>query len=66
MNNNGAHFTWTGLNTLCWAVGSISGAMSELDEKRFLVAVIRDLLKLCEEQKGKDNKVRPIRILYIA
>lgn len=26
------------------------------DEKRFLVAVIRDLLGLCEVKRGKDNK----------
>lgn len=26
---------------LCWAVGSISGAMHEEDEKRFLVTVIK-------------------------
>ena len=49
-------FNWSGLNTLCWAIGSISGAMGETDEKRFLVIVIKDLLRLCEEQKGKDNK----------
>jgi hypothetical protein len=37
-------------------VRSISGAMTENDEKRFLVTVIKDLLRLCEEQRGKDNK----------
>ena len=26
---------------LCWAIGSISGAMHEDDEKRFLVTVIK-------------------------
>ena len=26
---------------LCWAIGSISGAMHEEDEKRFLVTVIK-------------------------
>ena len=44
------------LNTLCWAVGSISGAMSEDEEKRFLVTVIKDLLGLCEVKRGKGNK----------
>lgn len=59
-------FTWGGLNTLCWAIGSISGAMGELDEKRFLVSVIKDLLRMCEEQKGKDNKaVVASAIMYI-
>ncbi len=59
-------FTWNGLNTLCWAIGSISGAMGEVDEKRFLVSVIKDLLRLCEEQRGKDNKaVVASNIMYI-
>eukprot|EP00599_Poterioochromonas_sp_BG-1_P007690 CAMPEP_0173141940 /NCGR_PEP_ID=MMETSP1105-20130129/5798_1 /TAXON_ID=2985 /ORGANISM="Ochromonas sp., Strain BG-1" /LENGTH=1076 /DNA_ID=CAMNT_0014055249 /DNA_START=326 /DNA_END=3556 /DNA_ORIENTATION=+ len=62
----GGMFTWNGLNTLCWAMGSISGAMGELDEKRFLVSVIKDLLRLCEEVKGKDNKaVVASNIMYI-
>ena len=59
-------FTWGGLNTLCWAIGSVSGAMSEEEEKRFLIIVIKDLLKLCEDQKGKDNKaVVASNIMYI-
>jgi exportin-1 len=62
----GGQFSWNGLNTLCWAMGSISGAMSETDEKRFLVSIIKDLLKLCEEQRGKDNKaVVASNIMYI-
>jgi len=61
-----SNFSWGGLNTLCWAIGSISGAMNEVDERRFLVQVIKDLLKLCEEQKGKDNKaVVASNIMYI-
>ena len=63
---NGGKFSWNGLNTLCWAIGSISGAMGEQDEKRFLVSVIKDLLRLCEEVKGKDNKaVVASNIMYI-
>jgi len=38
---NGSEWSWKNLNTLCWAIGSISGAMHEEDEKRFLVTVIR-------------------------
>ena len=49
-------WTWHGLNTLCWAIGSISGTMAEEQENRFLVTVIRDLLNLCEVTRGKDNK----------
>jgi exportin-1 len=49
-------WTWNGLNTLCWAIGSISGSFSEEAENRFLVTIIRDLLNLCENTRGKDNK----------
>jgi exportin-1 len=44
------------LNSLSWAVGSISGSMHEDAEKRFVVTVIRDLLGLVEQKRGKDNK----------
>lgn len=40
---NGTEWSWKNLNTLCWAIGSISGAMHEEDEKRFLVTVIKVL-----------------------
>eukprot|EP00731_Ephydatia_muelleri_P027685 Em0019g558a len=41
---------------LCWAIGSISGAFHEEDEKRFLVTVIKELLGMVEQKRGKDNK----------
>jgi len=54
------------LNRLCWAIGSISGAMHEKDEKRFLVSVIKDLLSLCEMKRGKENKaVVASNIMYV-
>lgn len=53
---NGKEWSWGALNTLCWAIGSISGSMMEEQENRFLVTVIRDLLNLCEITRGKDNK----------
>ena len=59
-------WTWHGLNTLCWAIGSISGTMAEEQENRFLVTVIRDLLNLCEVTRGKDNKaVIASNIMYV-
>jgi len=54
--DNSQQWSWSNLNTLCWGIGSISGAMNEEEEKRFLVTVIKDLLGLCEEKRGKDNK----------
>uniref|UniRef100_A0A5B6Z553 Putative exportin-1 n=1 Tax=Davidia involucrata TaxID=16924 RepID=A0A5B6Z553_DAVIN len=54
---NGEDWTWNNLNTLCWAIGSISGSMMEKQENRFLEMVIRYLLNLRGITKGKDNKV---------
>ncbi|CAL1704174.1 unnamed protein product [Somion occarium] len=63
---DGSEWSWQNLNTLCWAIGSISGAMNEEMEKRFLVTVIKDLLGLCEIKRGKDNKaVVASDIMYI-
>ncbi|KAL7108097.1 hypothetical protein ACP275_06G093800 [Erythranthe tilingii] len=63
---SGEDYTWNNLNTLCWAIGSISGSMVEEQENRFLVMVIRDLLNLCEITKGKDNKaVIASNIMYV-
>ncbi|VDC00641.1 unnamed protein product [Peniophora sp. CBMAI 1063] len=63
---DGSEWSWNNLNTLCWAIGSISGAMNEDNEKRFLVIVIKDLLGLCEIKRGKDNKaVVASDIMYI-
>ncbi|KAL1923674.1 uncharacterized protein VTP21DRAFT_8654 [Calcarisporiella thermophila] len=63
---DGTEWSWANLNKLCWAIGSISGAMSEETEKRFLVTVIKDLLSLCEMKRGKDNKaVVASNIMYI-
>ncbi|CAK8539240.1 unnamed protein product [Lathyrus sativus] len=63
---SGKDLTWNTLNTLCWAIGSISGSMVEEQENRFLVLVIRDLLNLCEITKGKDNKaVIASNIMYV-
>lgn len=62
----GLEWSWKNLNTLCWAIGSISGAMHEEDEKRFLVTVIKDLLLLCEQKRGKDNKaIIASNIMYV-
>ncbi|CAG8749182.1 22685_t:CDS:10 [Gigaspora margarita] len=63
---DGSEWSWNNLNKLCWAIGSISGAMNEDTEKRFLVTVIKELLGLCEQKRGKDNKaVVASNIMYI-
>lgn len=43
---DGSEWSWANLNTLCWAIGSISGAMNEETEKRFLVTVIKGEFRL--------------------
>ena len=43
---DGSEWWWANLNTLCWAIGSISGAMNEETEKRFLVTVIKGASRL--------------------
>jgi exportin-1 len=63
---NGTEWSWKNLNTLCWAIGSISGAMHEEDEKRFLITVIKELLGLCVQKRGKDNKaIIASNIMYV-
>ena len=65
-DTSGEHFTWDAINSLSWAIGSISGAMGEEEEKRFLVNVIKELLSLCEHVRGKDNKaVIASNIMYV-
>jgi len=51
---NGVEWSWKNLNTLCWAIGSISGAMHEEDEKRFLVTVI----KVCTLSRRQEHGVQ--------
>lgn len=63
---NNEEWGYDALNTLCWAIGSISGTMSEAEEKNFLVTVIKDLLLLCETKRGKANKaVIASNIMYV-
>ncbi|RKO97956.1 hypothetical protein CXG81DRAFT_9513 [Caulochytrium protostelioides] len=61
-----SEWSWDNLNKLCWAIGSISGAMNEEIEKNFLVKVIKELLTLTELRRGKDNKaVVASNIMYV-
>ncbi|CAN7107955.1 unnamed protein product [Brassica rapa subsp. narinosa] len=63
---NKEEWTWNNLNTLCWAIGSISGSMDVANEDRFLVKVIRALLSFSGIMKGNDNKdVIASNIMYV-
>lgn len=63
---SGTGWSRSALNTLCWAIGSISGSQTEDGERRFLVLVLKDLLSMCEFIVGKDNKAAiASNIMYI-
>jgi exportin-1 len=47
---------WNHLNRLCWAIGSISDAFSEANEREFFVNILKHLLALCEMKSFKTDK----------
>lgn len=54
------------LNSVCWSIGCISGALTENEEKKFIVSVIKYLLTLCDNKKGKTNKAAVAsNIMYV-
>lgn len=64
---DGKEWSFESINSICWAVGAISGHMpSQEEEKVFLIKVIKTLLNLVEKKKGKDNKaVVASNIMYV-
>jgi len=63
---DGKEWSFDNLNSLSWAIGLISGIISIEEEKSFLIYVIRVLLNLCEQKKGKENKaVVASNIMYV-
>ena len=63
MNNE---FHYEMLSRLCWCLGSISGCLSEDEENKFIVAVIKELLNLTEKTHGKSNKAQVAsNIMYV-
>ena len=54
------------LNSVSWSAGCITGSMDENLEKKFVVLIIKLLLTLTEQVKGKDNKaVCASNIMYV-
>ena len=54
------------LNRLCWALGSISGCMSNDEENKFVCHVIKELLNLCEGVNAKNSKAQiATDIMYV-
>lgn len=63
---DGSEWSFDNLNSICWAIGSISGCLPEQDEKQFLIHTIKNLLNLCEMKRGKENKaVVAANIMYV-
>lgn len=44
------------LQPLIWSIGSLSGVLSESDERRLLMATIMDILRLVASKSTKDDK----------
>lgn len=54
------------LNRVCWAIGSISRALNEAQEKDFLVHVIKDLLRLVQRWVRTEQKaIIAANIMYV-
>lgn len=51
-----SEWSWHNCNTLSWAVGAISMAMSAEDEYELFVNIIKGLLVLCKEMQGRENR----------
>lgn len=59
-------FSYELINKSCWAVGAISGSLGKNEEDRFFVAIIKELLNLCEFKESKGDKaILAANIIYI-
>lgn len=59
---NGTDRSWKNINTLCWSISCISGTL--LDERQFVVCVLKKLLDLCEHNKDDVNIV--FNVMFVA
>ena len=60
---NGTEWSWNNLNTLCWAIGSISGVMSIPSFFFFLFFLGQKLMKRKDEEEEKKFFVHVIKDL---
>ena len=66
LNNPSGNINRSLLNSVSWSIGSIYQILDDQIERRFLVEVIKTLLTLCEQAKGKDNKaICASNIMYV-
>ena len=53
---DGSEWSFNNLNSLCWAVGTLSNTLSMENEKSFVVYFLRNLLQMCERKKDVESK----------
>ena len=53
---DGTEWSFNNMNSLCWAVGTLAGALNKSDEKSFLIFFLRNLLQLCENKSDIESK----------
>lgn len=53
---DGSEWSYDNLNSICWAIGSISGSAPDSEERIFLIQVIKVLLDLTDHRKSKESK----------
>ncbi|CCW62774.1 unnamed protein product [Phytomonas sp. EM1] len=62
-----SEWSWHNCNTLSWALGSIAGVLPEDEEAELFMTMIKDLLVLCKEMQGKENRaVIASDIMFVA
>ena len=63
---SGKLFSWNGLNTLCWVIDSISGAMNESVEKLFIITVLVKVLELYDHfETAQDEFIIASNIMFV-
>ena len=53
---DGTEWSYENLNSLCWAVGTLSDTLPPDEEKYFLIYFLRNLLQMCERKEGLETK----------
>ena len=63
---DGSVFSYENINCLCWCCGSISGNLPDDEERSFFIKILKNLLHLVENKKGKESKATiAANIMYL-
>lgn len=61
-----SEWSFRNINTLCWSVGSVAGALDQKRERELFITIIRELLTMCSEMRETKNRaVIASNIMYI-